>query len=527
MKKLFKLAVSLLICGLMLLSGCSNASTSLPSELTGQTGDYPKSVNIYAPDFFTNVSAEIAENTKKLWLEEMSQRYGVKFNIISEYYQENTDSSASSKETEEQTEDAALGLVSVSTEYISTIKVRIVNEVYMPLEGYLENNAVWNALPDDFKSLFEINGHIYAIPTSVSRIQSARIIHNEALKSTGGTVTDLDSFRDFSLAYEKVTGTAASKGMYFSDVRDILNAFGLYPGIDIGTPFTYDPTEDCYVDFMTKGTTVEALEYLRGLYNAGALYGGMDANLSKINATFDSGIFASAYDQYYDYEDCTEVLTMNSEYPQALFTNISGFAMTQNTPQPQETINLLVDMLFGSEQNYLQCWLGSSDNYTLNSDGMIIIEMAQDSAGNYVTLGMPNLAGELSDIFPYSNADLLYSKNGVVTTKSKTNAEKYKARLKLLEDSLENGSVVEIPPEYLIISSVTYDADLSDDTKPSDVPSIDSMCWQYFYMAIMNRKRAVQQIVDEYREKMLNRSGNMMLDEMNAAIGKKTAYYYG
>jgi len=532
MKKLLKRITSLSVCGLIFLTGCGVASTSLPSELAGQSGDYPEAVNILAPDFFEATGAANADQAKQKWMDEMSERYGTEFNVISSIYKdagntdsstltsdvtasETTTSSASNQETDNTT---FVGIVSVSTEYISTLKSRIANDTIVPLENYLENNPVWNALPEDFKSLFEVDGHIYAIPTSVSRTQYARIIHNEALQETGITVTDLDSFRDFAVAYAKETGKAVSN-FNAPEVMDILNAFGLYPGKDISSQFSYDPTEDCYVDFMTKPAAVEALEYLRELYEAGALY----HKSAKVNSQlFQDGFFASKYDQYSDYSDCTEVLTLNPEYPQIIFTDIGGFAMTIDTPQPQETINLLVDMLFGSEQNYLECRLGSSDNYTLNSDGTITMKMAQDSEGNYVMPCMPNLAGELSDIFSYSNANILYSKNGVVDTESDTDAKEYNACVKLLNDSLENGSVIEIPLEYQIIESATYDASLTDSEN-----DIGILFYVYFTHIIALPFLSAQQAIDEYKEEMLSLGGNQMLDEMNAAIGKKTAYYYG
>ena len=199
--------------------------------------------------------------------------------------------------------------------------------------------------------------------------------------------------------------------------------------------------------------------------------------------------------------------------------------MTQGTPQPQETINFIVDMLFGSEQNYLQCWLGSSKNFTVNSDGTITIQMAQDSEGNYVPPCMPNLAGELSDIFPYSDADILYSKNGVITTESKTASEKYNDRIKLLNESLKNGTAIEIRPEYQIIESATYYANIS--ISNTSGKAVYGLYMNYFVATIIRNDKTVQQMIDEYKEEMLNLGGNIMLDEMNAAIGKKTAYYYG
>jgi len=170
MGKPLKISISLLVCGSIFLTGCGTASTSLPSELAGKTGNYPAAINIYAPDFFTNSSAGNAETAKQEWLDEMSERYDVNFRVYSNSntYSESSNSSAADQETDD---TSSAGIVSVSTDSISSLKYGIKTGNYIPLEDYLADNAVWNALPDDFKSLFEVDGHIYAIPASVSRVQ--------------------------------------------------------------------------------------------------------------------------------------------------------------------------------------------------------------------------------------------------------------------------------------------------------------------------------------------------------------------
>lgn len=503
MKKLINLFISFLICGLLLLSACASLpSTSLPSELRAKSGNYPNSINIIAPDFFKFTGAPDADQAKQKWQDGMSERYGVKFNIFRDYYAlSKSSSSASSK-----------------TYYLNSVNkssVHYLPDSYLPLDDYLADNPVWNALPEDFKSLFEVDGHIYAIPASVSEgVQKARVIHNEALQKAGVTVTNLKSFLAFAENYRKKTGYPADSSV-FSDLTDILNAFGLYPGTSEYIPFSYDPTADCYVDWLTKPAAVEALEYIRKLNNSKSQFG---KDAEQLDGLFDSGILASRYVPYYDYKNCAEVLTLNPEYPQVLSTETIGFAMKTDTPQPKETINLLVDMLFGSQQCYLDSWLGS-DNYILNSDGTLTIKMSTDSEGNPVPPCVPNLTGGLSELFPFSDADISYSQSG----DSGIDVEaKNKARLKMFSDSLENGLLVKIPPEYQVIQSATYEANASE---------VAGKYYRCLRGAIiypdLYPDKTVQQIVDEYKAAMLDLGGNQMLDEMNAAIGKKTAYYYG
>ena len=521
MKKLLKRTFSLLCCVLMLLTGCTTTpKSSLPEELRAPNTNYPDTVNILAPYIFQHTTAVNADQIKQQWIDEMSQRYGVKFNILTNSYTESGeyDASASSKVRDVQFGDTTYkGLFRISGLSSSNASLNINLEYgdnIVPLEDYLADNPTWNALPEDFKSLFEMDGHIYAIPTSVSWDPNARVIHNEALEKTGITVTDLDSFREFCITYAQKTGNAAIGCVDAYEMTDILNAFGLYTGVLGLVPFAYDPTENCYVDWLTKDAAIEALEYLRELYKAGAIYLSFKPDRTK----FESGIFASNYGGYSGMENITNVLTLNPEYPQVPHTSRDGYAMTKDTPQPKETINLLVDMLFGSEQNYLECWLGTSDNYTLNSDGTITIEMAKDSEGNYVYPCMPRLTGGLSDIFPYSDANIFYSRNGVVSMEQDNDTGKYNSYLQLKYDLVKTGTVVKLPMLFQNMKSPTYTANSRD---------ADKLYMECFQNAIISKDKTVQQVVDEYKEAMLNLGGNAMLDEMNAAIGKQTAYYYG
>ena len=175
MKKLLKHTFSLLCCGLILLSGCtSTPQSSLPEELRAPNTNYPDTVNILAPYIFQHTTAVNADQIKQQWIDEMSQRYGVKFNILTNSYTESGeyDASASSKVRDVQFGDTTYkGLFQISGLSSSNASLNINLEYgdnIVPLEDYLTDNPTWNALPEDFKSIFEMDGHIYAIPASVS-----------------------------------------------------------------------------------------------------------------------------------------------------------------------------------------------------------------------------------------------------------------------------------------------------------------------------------------------------------------------
>jgi len=520
MKKRFKLAISIMACGLMLLTGCGTSSASLPSELIGQTNKNPDTINVMAPSFFSNADDKNVESEKQQWLDEMSQRYGVNFNITSSINKDGTyDFSVLSQISDIVNGKTQFsGLVNISS--INNLKIAIESGVALPLENYLADNPVWNSLPDEIKRAFEIDGHIYAIPTFVTQMLNARIIHNEALQQTGITVTDLESFKQFAVSYAELTGKPAVTSYKLWDCDDILNAFGLYTGISVNKQFGYDPTEGSIVDFLTKDSSVEALGYLRELYNAGAFRMDFD-NLNASHDNFTDETSASIYEIYStNLDNCSKIITFNSLCPQVLENFTSGFIMTNETPQPKETIDLFVNMLFGSEQNYLECWLGSSNNYIINSDGTITVKMVQNKDGSYVFPAIPDLTGGLADVFPYSEAKIVYSQDGVITNDSKSTAGRENEYYNTMYDSLEKGTTVKISPVYTMINSVSYYA---DQKIQNDVIYLYEKCIK----DAITGTESVQQIIEIYRDEMYKLGGNQMLDEMNAAIGKTTAYYYG
>ena len=516
MKNPLRFVISLFICTLILLSGCaSTPSTSLPGNLQPNTGQV-STINILARDFF-NADSEKAEQYKEDWLADMSLRYGVKFEVTSCFYKDGVyDNSVLGQIRDVLSGKTSFaGLVESGSWQISSDTI---NQL-LPLDDYLADNPVWKTLPDELKDAFKIDGHIYAIPANVFRAQNARMIRDEALKQAGITVTDLQSFNDFAKAYTQSTGKAVVTSFYLDNLADILNAFGLYSS-NYYTSFSYDPTEDCCVDFLTKGAAVVALEHLRELYQAGALNISFSDTVNPYG-DFNDGTACSMYVQYFDYEDCTELLTLNPEYPQFANTSVYGFAMTKDTPQPKETINQFLNMLFESKENYLECWLGASDNYVLNSDGTITVIMPQNADGSFTYPPTPNLTGGMSDIFPYSDANVFFSQNGVIGKGSETEAGIQNDRFTLLYDSFKKGLIVEVPAFYqTTVRNNIYTAINKD-------PYIKMLYRDCIKNAITSSKRTVQEVVDNYREEMFNLGGNAMLDEMNAAIGKKTAYYYG
>ncbi|HNX14980.1 MAG TPA: ABC transporter substrate-binding protein [Oscillospiraceae bacterium] len=518
MKKIFTALLSMLVCGALLLAGCGNPSAALPGELFGKNLDVPDALNLLVPSFFSNSQADTA-GLKREWLDAMSVRYGVNINILTNEYKDGQRVSDVNSQMYSALygKSAFAGLIYVSG--YDTLVRAIQNGTAVALDDYLADNPAWKALPEDIRSMYLVDGHIYAVPASCYWDMYARSVYTDSLTQTGIQVTDLNSLREYALAlkqagtYDYAIGSAGTDGL-----GDILNAFGLYADGYSGHPFSYDPGEDSVVDFLTKDSSISALKYLRELYAVGALKLIPYNKTSNPYNNFISGESATNYDEYTIDEKYTEVLTLNPAYPQLLRCGMSGYIMTKDTPQPKETVNFFVSMLFGSEQNYLDCSLGLSDNYVLNSDGTITLKLEINEDGGVDNFATPGLVGTLPGAFPHSNQRYDLELIGNPTAELTASIEKSKQFLAAIDDAVKKGSALKVPVSYRQIhTSKFYD-------KKSDINYLFANCIKD---AITAENWTVEEIVKQYRLDMLGLGGNAMLDEMNYAIGKKTAYYYG
>jgi hypothetical protein len=142
--------------------------------------------------------------------------------------------------------------------------------------------------------------------------------------------------------------------------------------------------------------------------------------------------------------------------------------------------------------------------------------MPQNADGNFVYPPMPNLTGGLTDIFPYSNANIFFSQNGVIGKGSETEADKDNARFTILYDSYKKGLIVDVPAFYqTTVRNSIYTASEKDNSM-----------WVLYYNCIKNAmtssKYTVRQVVDNYREEMFKLGGNDILDDMGGGL-----YNYG
>jgi len=490
MKKIFACVILMAI----LFTGCASSTTA--SKISGSNNSAVSQLSIYNYQAFNNDADAI-----KTWEDYMLEKYNIEIKL---------DSS-----TDERTMYLSVwngnktGIMNMSMGFIPHL---ISQNRILPLTDYLKDNKAWNALPESYRKKFEVNGEIWAVPTSESVQIVTRVMNEDLLKelSNGKVPNDLDEFTalcDKLKALDDSFDVAVYNYlMGDSTFYDIFNAYGMYFmkfSLQKSFPLAYDPVEDKFVDCMFKPQAKEALSYLRKLYQ---------------NGIIDPKAFTANKDSSYPV-DCAELNTTmkqtftpikpfkpyqnSNKYPLSYTTNGYGYVMAEGTAHPKETINALVDLLYGSKQSYLDCFMGLPDTYTARSDGVFIFK--KDENNKYRST--PNLVNA-SSIMLGQQAIFVrddYSEDNINTLKERANSVN-----QYLKDN-EN-MLAEIPVMYQSPISLTYTL------------TFDAY-YGYFKKlmvdAITNDKITVDEAIETYQYNVETFcSLDDILKEANQAIGK-------
>ena len=449
MKHLFKTAAVLLFCGALLLSGCSGVNTtSMPMFTTDL-------VNIAVTNYMSfltqNETAWYTDDeAKSAWCDYMLKHTNTDFTI----YREGLDYLSTASEPRE-------GLVLMDN--MLQIQQLAREGTILPLDDYLADNANWQALPEEFRSAFKIDGKTYALPYSEDVVLNSGVqlrwemaVNTVWLSQLGlempKTLDDLamvgKAFAQNDMNGDGIPGNDYLLGQFYAMWNfHIMQAYGLYCDPYHIVSMGYDPELGSIVDPLYKNNAEPALTYLLQLYNDGAIDPDSSVyyNMERIDADIRNGKYGTVYIKNggqllqaglgfaaENYERLTgkpynpsnkEVLEwaagvyellppLNTEYPVTYSGTQYGYVLTAATPRPKEVINRFVDLCYGfNSTSYLECNYGSDNSYVLESDGSCRVEGYVPSYGIAVGIpaqvAYPNLGGyyknSLGDSFlPYS-----------------------------------------------------------------------------------------------------------------------------
>ncbi|HOP11135.1 MAG TPA: hypothetical protein PK629_06570 [Oscillospiraceae bacterium] len=543
----------IILVAVFLIGGCSpsGSETSVP-KINYEDLSLPTDLEIVAPAFFYNYGDDtLTVDERNEWTDAMSERYGVYITVTVP-----VDTTYSSTMQEAYNQNIH-GVVNVGG--LDVVQYFKDGGAILPLDDYLADNPAWLSLPEEMRNMYMIDGHIWAIPSSFYYTMKTRSFRTDWLEQLGLEVpTDLDSLREYALAVANsdIEGAAIGGGADLSWALDILNAFGVRIDSSGQFGYAYDPETGTFIDGFLQSEAAEALQYLRELYEADAF----DTNLWNMTSedvweALDNGEYGSYYttvgegkygygmyaaanaiyeqtsewpttDEKWNelttlYTEITSLSNNGYEVPQILFPTGSAFVLINGTAQPAETANFFVDLLYGSEPNYIEAYVGLEDNIVRNSDGSITLKMmldedASEEAGEgvYVTRHMANLVGIIEGVYDSENLEIIGSDNENVRIRKQESAA-YNSQT--MTTALNAEDVLKLDLQYSFPVSQTLNANVSD------IATAFHTC---FVNAISNEDYTVQQALSEYAIAMEQLGAQQVLVEANAVIGKTPTQRY-
>lgn len=525
--------ISILL-SLTLLIGCSGGVENKPIPSNMKT-NFPSQINITSINAFTDDNGIVDEIALKEWTDYMSGLY--KTNITLASYS----SSKLISKRKEVENGTVTGLIDT---YPAVILSLIKNDKILPIEGYLADNKVWNSLPEEYRKRFEYDGHIWAIPKSSGNQLFATSIRTDWLntvnKQMPKTTAEL-----FSLGEAFVNGNPdkdanPNNNYLFGSANlfwvDVLNSFGIYVNPNNATSIGYDPTQDCIVDAMFKPQAKTALQYLKDMYKAGMIDNKSFSAPSEATSNSFQGLYGSVmglphvgkynvgitWAQSNSQELLGKKLDMsNSEdiayatsiyevmpplvtdYPVAYTPSAEGYVLSKNTEDPNAVINAFIEMLFGSKQSYLNCFMGIPESYTDKGGNVYVSNYKKSSSEQVYNTAYLIDAPDL--IF---GDDYAFIYNGVYSAQA---AQLYKNKINYISDYFERYSdkLVKVPVMYDLVSS-TYDIQST---------AIYST-FNRLMLTLSNENITVDEALKEYRENVKLYQIDTILKEANENIGK-------
>lgn len=418
------------------------------------------------------------------------------------------------------------GMVNYFTAY--DIIMAIENDLIEPMDEYLKDNETWNSLPDDYKNKYKINGKIYAISAGYNNSYFTRSFRKDWLDNLGLNIPEtVDELFEVAKAFTEddpdrngKNDTVALTSSWFWNLQDIFQAFDVILDNTGDGPISWDPVTGVWQDSMLKPQMADALSFIKKLYDLGYLDNDLFTNEgSNMRGNLLSGKAGSAfYWAMYGYKEANS--EMKSTAPEAEWVEVpaikgkrtemlnclaSGgliYVLVKDTPQPNETVNTFVDMLFGVD-TYLMLRYGIEGKTFELHNNNIIIKSDPNSNMPYATSG---LTEDMTAFSKFNYPVIVESSEDLHTTLRLLEVEKT-MRQKAIDEGLffsEKGFQYNIPiSEQYMQHSDEYSRIFREETA----------------MAILGEK-PIQQALDDYRKKMKALGADKVLEEANAFIGK-------
>ena len=543
-------------------SKTSSTTTTPGTSKIGSNPDYPnlpESITIVQEMHFGDSTENLDQ--KKLWEETLSARYGVK---IHEDCITKTEVG-----TVYSARLAAGELTGMVYNYGWSRMFAWYNEnACYPLDEYLKNNATWKMLPKEAREVYKIGNQIWAVPNGWTAGLSGtgmgmwtQAIRADWVKKLGfseiGYTLDVAKFKEIITAFGDRSSELGVTGVipivFGGDLYSLWNVFTAFdafifdPNSSMG--YTYNPDTNCFEDALLRDGARQAIEFVRYFYTKGyttkstfdsgfsdirnqlasakvgsfCLYQGRYSQgaytvNTLLNAKFGTAtadLIGDGYTEWINMQESTWVDTqLVGLKDKGLYANTAGaggYCLMVGTPQPAETVNFFVDLMYSSEN----AWIEARNN-------LLDIAIVRESDGTY-TRKYFDAAKKVfyadSNLVNVVETELYPAKNYVFFNEGANKA----AALKRTQAQIAYNSAMTqaaIAAGRLIILPEGYKAAQNySSTYVKHSGEITSYQTSFIFDGFMKTSITVDKLFATYKKNMAAVGGDKVLQEANTAWG--------
>jgi len=505
-----------LLMGLIMLAGCSNTSASTssaistPEVIVPAVVENPTAITITNQKFFNGTDSD----QKTAWLATLGQSApALKIGSLTlgeSSYIDTVIDMAKSK--------TLSGFVYVDNYH--DLWALVSAGAVAPLDTYVKDSEVYASLPEHFKAALTANGSVWGIPADGEYVLPwVRSYRTEWLTELDRAVPKTTDELKILLASLVEHEEAGLYSVNATGLGDIFAAFGA--PLNYGSPIGYDETSSSVIDAMLTDGAQNALSYLRELYTMGAINNDfLETNYEELVKVMTKGTAASTYYPLGGVKlNLGATLAKDSELTQyQIYTESTGglngtatpitvkggaYCLLTGSTQPLETARYLLNMMWGSESNWLASSAGLS-GYTKTESGLIL-DYADSS---YTLIPRPNLCGTIPGMFEPKDYLRFYTDTSAANKElAQVSSVHYYT---MITEGLANGDFYFRHPLLNGITSTTY-------SEKTD--AIHATFVQLLKSAITDPNTTVSDAISAYRQSMGTLGGDKVLSEANAALG--------
>lgn len=512
--------------------GCSNNITSK----NGQTGSKNLSISkelekpiviTIAKSLYFGDSSE-RQDLKEEWPIAMEREYGIKFNVVSptrNNYSEKINLLVSLGELK--------GLVNLFTP--DDVLNYIADDLIEPLDDYLKDNKVWNALPKEMRDMYKFEGKVWGIPTGLTANTFTRSIRKDWLDKLGLKVPEsADELYEVSRAFtfndpdgNGKDDTVGITAIGTWNMQDIFQAFDARLNHVGGSSVAWDPNKMAWNDSMLNTGMVDCLNYLAKMYREGIL--DKDLFTNNINKLREK-IYSGKYGGTHYWSGLGSVFEKNTKknIPAATYIEIAAlkgkitknlnqvtfsntpYVLIKETKQASEVVNTFVNIFFGEEKGHFMGVYGIPEK-NFKMEGKVIYSISKDSEGK--ELQKPGIVESMPGFDDQTYLTIPIDATEEQINEIKLNQGKGKS---FIEDKIREGLLYNMTNEYSVPVSKKYTEIRGDIEK----------AFNYAVVKAVTGAVAVEEAISEYIDIMNKIGAQQILDEANKAINAKGVASY-